>query len=711
METLCPFQLLYTDGVERLGAESARKRVRWVSAIWEALDQAILIPDRSVTRSPTGSICTIRSVTGTSTSQSSSASSSASTVYYVPLLDTIPDLSDLQSLSGSSTRLGVSRRPSLASAYHMCAADDGAVSNQAYIYHGDPRLIAPSRSSSLWRTSSLTDLDQGFESALQRARDGRPGPGFGLGLAEGISVGDGSPVTVSSGPRLGHDVYMSPPPRVGRGSGKARSCASESATSISDKAFWTARSGTEGTRTQTSVFYSSSSFTRGLTSTNDRTGTGLVTDETVVDVVLGSGTNIVTSTLLYRGTTTNSMLGDLHSGSGLSTSTSPSRSGLSRAKGLRRRTPSSNSCSYSSTYPSGTEESSDKENTGTYSTTYGTRSGLESFSYTNTGTYTPNLSTLRGRDSKSEYVTAKSPSMASVTSLPTISFLSDYETVDVCSTEYETAPQFLTEPTSEYKTVDICPMEPGSEYVTAEVCATEVSTDYNTAECRYAKREEPEGDEISSMSDDLLDVEPEEEPQPEVELELPLEDEEDEEGEPRESPENIPLPPSDYKHEQIARTPSDVSSLGRAYAEAGHTNVDTPYSSNRSLESTSHYKNRRDQEVPRCRDELWRELEEWLAALPPLDGPSPIPVPPSAADIGVEVPAEESPAAAETQSVIESICGPECRNAQEILDTAERERLQAEAVAAYEVRFSEEQARVRALEEELAAVRAELENE
>jgi hypothetical protein len=34
MEILCPFQLLYGDGVERLAAESARERVRWVSAIW-----------------------------------------------------------------------------------------------------------------------------------------------------------------------------------------------------------------------------------------------------------------------------------------------------------------------------------------------------------------------------------------------------------------------------------------------------------------------------------------------------------------------------------------------------------------------------------------------------------------------------------------------------------------------------------------------------
>lgn len=34
VEMLCPFQLLYSDGVERLGAESARERVRWVRAIW-----------------------------------------------------------------------------------------------------------------------------------------------------------------------------------------------------------------------------------------------------------------------------------------------------------------------------------------------------------------------------------------------------------------------------------------------------------------------------------------------------------------------------------------------------------------------------------------------------------------------------------------------------------------------------------------------------
>ena len=37
VETLWPLQLFYGDGVERLGAESARERVRWVSSIWYIL--------------------------------------------------------------------------------------------------------------------------------------------------------------------------------------------------------------------------------------------------------------------------------------------------------------------------------------------------------------------------------------------------------------------------------------------------------------------------------------------------------------------------------------------------------------------------------------------------------------------------------------------------------------------------------------------------
>jgi hypothetical protein len=49
LETLCPFQLLYSDGVERLGAESARERVRWVSAIWYVFDAFLWSETRALT--------------------------------------------------------------------------------------------------------------------------------------------------------------------------------------------------------------------------------------------------------------------------------------------------------------------------------------------------------------------------------------------------------------------------------------------------------------------------------------------------------------------------------------------------------------------------------------------------------------------------------------------------------------------------------------
>ena len=90
------------------------------------------------------------------------------------------------------------------------AVDDGAISNQTIAYPGDTQVIAPSRSSSLRHTASMTDLGEEFESALRRAKDARPGFGFGLGLA-GAIIGEGSPVTVSSGPTLGCDIIVTPP--------------------------------------------------------------------------------------------------------------------------------------------------------------------------------------------------------------------------------------------------------------------------------------------------------------------------------------------------------------------------------------------------------------------------------------------------------------------------------------------------------------------
>ncbi|CDO77431.1 hypothetical protein BN946_scf184857.g38 [Trametes cinnabarina] len=673
LETLCPFQLLYSDGIERLGAESARERVRWVSAIWEVLDRAVTIPDRSSTRSPTGSIRTIRSISSTATSQSGTGSGSASTIY-VPPLD---ELSDIQSLSGSS---GISRRPSLASAHRTRATDDGAISSQGYLYPGDPRVIAPSRSSSLRRTSSLTDLDEEFASAVRRAREGRPGLGFGLGLAGGISTGDGSPVTISSGPRLGGPVYMSPPPSsVGRGSDK-RSRGSETSSSVSDDAFFSAGSGSgsgsrSATRTPTSTFYSSSSFTRALTGTETRTGTGtgtgLVTDETI-ELLSGSGTNIVPSTLSYRGTTSASLLGDSHDSEtltdGLYSSTSPSRSGLTRQGGVRRRTPRSSRSYTTTSHPSDSEGISDKENSASYSGTYtytsesygtqsmsglsGSLSTLESYSRT-TGT-TPTMdtrsrsvtptpssssytrSTAEGRTTESEtegltdgstYYSAqtpvpKSPSTASFKSLSTIPSLSDYETAVICDTEYETAEKCPSERAeSEYKTAALCPTPPQeTEFITADVCASDVSTDFKTAECRCKDKERAmEADEISINPPSEIPTIPSSASSPlsrDIELQ----------------PADIPLPPSTYSPSELSEhteraispspspspTPSSVTPSTEPSLEltpsAGEVSLPTPS----SIELSS--------------DEPTTES---------IPGPSPIP-PLSDLDVSISSPTESS---------------------------------------------------------------------
>ncbi|KAB5587662.1 hypothetical protein CTheo_8898 [Ceratobasidium theobromae] len=48
-ETLCPFQLLYSDGVERLGTDTAMERVWWVGAIWDVLMTISRTPTRALT--------------------------------------------------------------------------------------------------------------------------------------------------------------------------------------------------------------------------------------------------------------------------------------------------------------------------------------------------------------------------------------------------------------------------------------------------------------------------------------------------------------------------------------------------------------------------------------------------------------------------------------------------------------------------------------
>ena len=63
----------------------------------------------------------------------------------------------------------------------------------------------------------MTNLREEFESAL-RAKDTQPGLGFSLGLA-GTIIGEGSPVTVSSGSMLGRDIVVAHPPGSGHAGG------------------------------------------------------------------------------------------------------------------------------------------------------------------------------------------------------------------------------------------------------------------------------------------------------------------------------------------------------------------------------------------------------------------------------------------------------------------------------------------------------------
>ena len=404
----------------------------------------------------------------TSVSGAGSGSGSASTVF-VPPLHTIPSLSDLHTFSDSSSTGSLSRAPSFPP-HHTRTTDDAAVSNQSFLYPGDPRVIAPSRSSSLRRTSSLTDLDEEFASAVSRARNAKPGLGFGLSLVGGVILGDGSPVTVSSGPRLGGEVRVTPPP-----SGKTKT---RPLSDVSDDNFFSAGSRTSSSepRTTTSSFYTMSDSS---TSSSDvrRTTTGIVTDETAFEFTSGgSNTQIVPSTLSYRRTESNSYLGDSHDGSyTYSSYTSTSPSSLSRSPGIRRRR-------YSRSYLN------DKENAASGYTASQSRSTLSTWTRSRSTTPTPApstaaLSALEIPDgSGSEgYETANSPSTASFKSLPSIPSETDYATVEQCKTEAST----------EFHTVDRCASDISSEYVTAEKCKTETETEFVTAALCECERTEP----------------------------------------------------------------------------------------------------------------------------------------------------------------------------------------------------------------------------
>ena len=477
----------------------------------------------------------------------------------------------------------------------------------SYLYPSDPRIIAPSRSSSLRRTSSLTDLDEEFASAVSRARSAKPGLGFGLSLVSDtlssevsgiLGVGEGSPVTVSSGPRLWNDVRVTPPP-----TGKVKN----RALSVGEEEFFSAGSRTSsvpGSRPESDFFSADSTRT---SSGNGQTTTGLVTDETAFEFTSGeSNTQIVPSTLSYRRTESNSYLGDSHDGSRSYTqytsSEDRSRTPYSSTD-TRSRTPYSYSSSgYTSstpyTYTSGsytpspslsrsaevrrrpygaystTEGLSDRENSGT------TRSTLSGWTRSRTPTTTTEgfLAVEEKESSGSEgYNTAHttpSSSTGSFKSLPTIPSESDYQTLETCKTCVST----------EFVTAEVCPSDVETTYVTAEVCKTETETDYWTAELCKSEKEEtqyetasicrtiPSEEGLSTPKSGLVkelspgdepiylheEVELEEERQVEEEEELELELEEEVELE-------LEVPPT-----PPPKTPSEVPSIVSEESEQPH---------------------------------------------------------------------------------------------------------------------------------------------
>ncbi|KAF9530522.1 hypothetical protein CPB83DRAFT_165178 [Crepidotus variabilis] len=393
MDMLVPFQMMYADGVERLGAESLLERQKWVNRIWEAVNRPVAsVPDSvSVTRSPTGSIRTILTIDSTS---SHTSNGSRSTVF-VPPLSTLPDIADY-----NSSPSGLSRQSSIVSSHHSRTVDDNVIRNQEYIYPGDRRVITPSRGRR--RSGSMTDLDDEFREVVSRAR----GSGGMFG---------GSPVTISSGSSLGRNIFVTPPPSTGRGSDRARS-------EISDENFFSA--GSNGLRSNvSSTYFSQTSFTstgapRTMTGTRTDsltvTGTGITPTGTYAGTYSGSGSATVTGISDSRvpdSTTFTSTYLRSNSASDFLSSDSPST--LSRARVIKRRVASSNK-SYSSGSQSGasrsvTDDGEDKENeSGSGSVGQFTPSGVSYDSYTpgsgtvsmsgsgsyGSGSYTPGSGTM-----------------------------------------------------------------------------------------------------------------------------------------------------------------------------------------------------------------------------------------------------------------------------------------------------------------------------
>ncbi|TFK75643.1 hypothetical protein BDN72DRAFT_448936 [Pluteus cervinus] len=339
MDMLAPFHMLYADGVERMAAESLLERQKWVNRIWEAVNRPVALPESSVTRSPTGSIRTILSIDSRTsrTSGISNASGSRSTVF-VPPLSSLDDISDFQSNVTRSPNL--SRRTSLVSSHHGRVVDDTVIRDQEYVYPGDPRVIAPSRGHSLRRSGSMTDLDDEFAASKRKSRRGK-------GKGRAVSPN-------SSGRSLGREDYAAPHAQDSQ----------RSSLNLSGSGTFVTAPGTRTSGASSNArasFYSNSGSGSGqhsqsFTSTGGLlTSGGLQTDDTLLGLSSGSGTEVVTSTLSFRGTNSVSYLGDSHDSS-ITPTASSLRPPLARTREVRRRTGTSPR-GYSSSSPSDSSES------------------------------------------------------------------------------------------------------------------------------------------------------------------------------------------------------------------------------------------------------------------------------------------------------------------------------------------------------------------
>ncbi|CUA73459.1 hypothetical protein RSOLAG22IIIB_10814 [Rhizoctonia solani] len=139
-ETLCPFQLLYTDGVERL--DTPRRRVRWVRAIWDVLATIARGPPRALTD---GSESESGTLQRSSSVRSHSSEGSATTSFVAPAVDSADTASVIPYVPRET-------------------ADDMSVAS----------LVPPSRAPSSRRTASMADLE--LEADIDRALGRTPAP-------------------------------------------------------------------------------------------------------------------------------------------------------------------------------------------------------------------------------------------------------------------------------------------------------------------------------------------------------------------------------------------------------------------------------------------------------------------------------------------------------------------------------------------------------